>query len=110
MFTPMLTQCSHLCLQHVHTYVYTMCTPMFTPCSLLVYLKISQTDQIVTLVISSMKQRMLVSFCGPGPTSAVFNPLLSVHKVVAWHSSTKGPLSPAEAIHIIPSKDVKAVV
>ena len=40
MFTPMLTQCSYLCLHDVHTYVYTMFTPvytmftpMFTPCS-----------------------------------------------------------------------------
>ena len=33
MFTSMFTPCSHLYLHHVHTYVYTMFTPMFTPCS-----------------------------------------------------------------------------
>ena len=44
MFTPMFTPCSHICLHHVHKYVYTMFTqcshicvymftPMFTPCS-----------------------------------------------------------------------------
>ena len=40
----------------------------------------------------------------PGPTSAVFIPLLSVHEVAARHSSTKGPLSPVEAFHKISLK------
>ena len=32
MCTPMFTPSIHICLHHVQTYVYTMCTPLFTLC------------------------------------------------------------------------------
>ena len=61
--------------------------------------KSSQTDQIVTLVISSMKQCTLVRFGGPRSHIAVSISLLAIHEGVGQHSSTQGPLSPVEAFH-----------